>query len=50
MKLIDVKHVPSKDQVADVFTKSATSAKFPFLRNKLLGTLSLRGNIRNLLV
>ena len=49
-KLIEVKHVPTLDQAADVLTKPISSQKFPDLRFKLnvksLSTLSLRGAIR----
>lgn len=46
---IDVKHVPTLDQVADVLTKAISSNRFYDLRTKLrveaLRTLSLRGHV-----
>ena len=49
-KLIDVRHVPSSDQIAYLFTKAIPSSRFPLLRSKLkvldLNTLSLRGDVR----
>jgi hypothetical protein len=38
-KQLDVHFISSKDQLADIFTKSFSSTRFTFLRNKL--TLSL---------
>ena len=49
-KLIDVRHVPSSDQTADLFTKAIPSSRFSLLKSKLrvldLNTLSLRGDVR----
>ena len=49
-KLIDVRHVPSSDQIADLFTKAIPSSRFSLLRSKLrvldLSTLSLREDVR----
>ena len=49
-KLIDVRHVPSSDQITNVFTKVVPSSRFPLLRSTLkvidLSTLSLREGVR----
>ena len=49
-KLIDVRHVPSSDQIVDIFTKAIHSSRFPLLKSKLrvldLSTLSLRRDVR----
>ena len=49
-KQIEVKHVPAKDQLADVLTKPLSNSNFPVLRSKLnvvdYTTLSLREAIR----
>ena len=49
-KLIDVRHVPSSDQIVDLFTKAIPSSRFSLLRSKLrvldLSTLSLREDVR----
>ena len=46
-KEVEVRHVPSADQLADVFTKTVFSTQFIEFRHKLrienLSTLSLRG-------
>ena len=34
-KQLEVKHVPSLDQVADVFTKAVSSSQYAVFRNKL---------------
>ena len=50
-KKVEIRHVPSQDQTADVFTKAISSSRFVDMRIKLrveqLSTLSLRGDIRN---
>ena len=49
-KEVEVPHVPSADQLADVFTKTISSTQFIEFRHKLriknLSTLSLRGDVR----
>ncbi|KAK6162474.1 hypothetical protein DH2020_002315 [Rehmannia glutinosa] len=49
-KTVDIRHVPSVDQLADVFTKANSSSSFVDFRNKLkvldYQTLSLRGAVR----
>ncbi|RVW55595.1 Retrovirus-related Pol polyprotein from transposon RE2 [Vitis vinifera] len=49
-KEVEVRHVPSADQLADVFTKTVFSTQFIEFRHKLrienLSTLSLRGDVR----
>lgn len=48
-KVLEVRHVPSVDQIADVFTKANSSSTFVDFRRKLrvedLSTLSLRGDV-----
>ena len=50
-KKMEIKHVPSQDQTADVFTKAISSSRFAQMRFKLrveqISTLSLRGVLRN---
>ncbi|KAK9107941.1 hypothetical protein Syun_023952 [Stephania yunnanensis] len=44
-----IHHVPSLDQVVDIFTKPFSSSRFLYLRNKLSLVslpLSLRGDVR----
>lgn len=49
-KKLEVRHVLSIDQIADIFTKAVSSARFLSLRNKLRveedSTLSLRWNVK----
>ncbi|RVW43373.1 Retrovirus-related Pol polyprotein from transposon RE1 [Vitis vinifera] len=49
-KEVEVRHVPSADQLADVLTKTVSSTQFIEFRHKLrienLSTLSLRGDVR----
>ena len=49
-KEVEVRHVPSADQLADVFTNIVFSTQFIEFRHKLrienLSTLSLRGDVR----
>ena len=49
-KEVEVRHVPSVDQLADVFKKTISSTQFIEFRHKLrienLSTLSLRGDVR----
>ena len=50
-KKVEIKHVPSQDQTANVFTKAISSSRFAQMRLKLRveqkSTLSLRGGVRN---
>ena len=50
-KKLEIRHVPSQDETADVFTKAVSSSRFADMRSKLrveqLSTLSLRGDVRN---
>ena len=50
-KKLEIKHVPSQDQTADILTKATSSSRFADMRSKLrveqLSTLSLRGDVRN---
>lgn len=50
-KEIDIRHVPTNEQVADVLTKAISSGQFNQMRNKLkvedFTTLSLNGDVRN---
>ena len=49
-KLVEIRHVPSVDQLADIFTKANSSSAFCAMRTKLnvldFRTLSLRGDVR----
>ncbi|XP_035541684.1 uncharacterized protein LOC118344685 [Juglans regia] len=48
-KDIQVKHISTQDQVADLFTKGQTAPRFTFLRSKLMVILlpiTLRGGVR----
>ena len=49
-KLLQVKHVPTLDQIADILTKPISSSQFFNLRDKLtvvnLSTMSLKGTVR----
>ena len=49
-KEVEVRHVPSIDQLVYVFTKMVSSTQFIEFRHKLrienLSTLSLRGDVR----
>ena len=46
---MEVKHIPSQDQVAGILTKALSSSRFLKLRNKLkvenITTVSLRGSV-----
>lgn len=48
-KEIDLRHVPTTDQIADIFTKPLSNQFFTKLRNKLgvssLSSLELRGSV-----
>ena len=50
-KDMDIRHVPTNEQVADVLTKAISSGQFNQMNNKLkvedLTTLSLKGDVRN---
>lgn len=50
-KDIDIRHVPTNEQVADILTKAISGGQFNQMRNKLkvedLTTLSLKGDVRN---
>ena len=49
-KLLQVKHVPTLDQIEDILTKPISSSQFFNLRDKLtvvnLSTMSLKGTVR----
>ena len=49
-KQIEVKHVPTVDQIADIFTKANSSSRFAFMRSKLkvesFSTMSLREAVK----
>ena len=50
-KKIEIRHVPSIDQIAYVFTKAVSSSSFGHMTSKLrvenFSLLSLRGEVRN---
>ena len=50
-KMVEVKNVPSSDQIADVLIKAISSTRFGSMRSKLkvesLSTLNLRVAVRN---
>ena len=46
--MFDVRFVPSKQQLADIFTKPLPNARFDYLKSKLIldkSKLSLRGDV-----
>lgn len=49
-KTLIVKHTPTHEQTADIFTKALSSSRFLLLRDKLrvdsLSTVSLRGSVK----
>ena len=51
-KEIDLRHVPIKDQISDIFTKPLSKQSFVKLRERLglvsLASLGLRGSVREL--
>lgn len=53
-KLIELRHVPSVDQIADILTKPLGNQFFSKLRNKLgvisLSSLELRGSVKHALL